>query len=120
MIFVSLDPFLGTGTTQAAAAAACRNSIGIEKDAALFSVIGNGLKQIVEFANRYHEHRLGRHRVFVQSQIDANKPLKHRNRYYDFPVMTSQETDLYFHHLKNSIELDDDRIAVNYTGKPGR
>ena len=33
--YIILDPFLGTGTTQAAAAAVCCNSIGVEKDASL-------------------------------------------------------------------------------------
>jgi DNA modification methylase len=115
---VILDPFLGTGTTQTAAAAACRNSIGIEMDASLLPAIGKWSQYIVDFATQYHERRLARHVAFVNSRVNAHKPLKHWNRYYDFQVMTSQETDLYIHDLQKTIDLGDNRIAVYYVGKP--
>ena len=115
---VILDPFLGTGTTQAAAAAACRNSIGIEMDASLLPAIGKWPHDIVVFANHYHDRRLARHMDFVNDRIAGNKSLKYRNRFYDFPVMTSQETDLHIHKLEKTIDLDDNRIEVHYAGKP--
>jgi len=111
---IVLDPFLGTGTTQAAAAAACRSSIGIEKDASFLPAVGNWLEHIVDFANRYHEDRLARHRTFVKNRIAAKKPLKHRNKQYDFPVMTSQERDLFFHDLQKIVDLGDNRYEVYY------
>jgi modification methylase len=112
-----LDPFLGTGTTQAAAAAACRNSIGIEKDASLLGDVHQWMEQIVEFANQYHGHRLARHTEFVDQRIKARKPLKHHNQAYDFPVMTAQETDLFLHDLQ-TVHFHDNRIVVQYTPKP--
>lgn len=115
---IILDPFLGTGTTQAAAAAACRSSIGIETEASLLPVIRQWPNHIVDFANQYHERRLAGHVEFVNDRIAADKPLKYRNRFYDFPVMTSQETDLYFHDLKKIIDFDDHRVEVSYAGKP--
>jgi modification methylase len=111
---IVLDPFLGTGTTQAAAAAACRGSIGIETDASLLTVIRQWPNHIVDFANRYHERRLARHMDFVNDRIAGNKPLKHKNRYYGFPVMTSQETDLYIHELKKIITVKDNSAEVHY------
>jgi len=113
-----LDPFLGTGTTQAAAAAACRNSIGVEQDALLLSEIRHWPKHIVDIANQYHRHRLARHANFVAHRVDTNKPLKHWNRHYDFPVMTAQETDLYIHTLQKAMDLDDNKVEVHYIGEP--
>jgi DNA modification methylase len=115
---VILDPFLGTGTTQAAAAAACRNSIGVEMEATLLPVIRQWPNHIVDAANQYHARRLARHTAFVNSRIEAHKSLKHWNRNYDFQVMTSQETDLYIHDLQKTIDLEDNRIEVHYAGKP--
>jgi len=112
---IILDPFLGNGTTRAAAAAACRNSIGIEKDASLLPTIRKWLEHIVDFANQYHERRLARHTDFVTQRKGANKPIKHWNRHYDFPVVTSQETDLYIHALQKTIDLDENKTAVHYS-----
>jgi len=113
---IILDPFLGTGTTQAAAAATCRNSIGIEKEVSLLGDIHQWMGQIVDFANQFHGYRLARHREFVNQRIKAHKPLKHYNRHYDFPVMTAQETDLFFRDLQ-MIHVDDNKITVHYAGQ---
>jgi DNA modification methylase len=114
---VILDPFLGTGTTQMAAAAACRNSIGVEMDASLVTVIEKWPQDIVDFANPYHERRLARHMDFVNDRLAGNKPLKYRNRYYGFPVMTSQETDLYIHKLEKSLRIEEESVQVHYLSR---
>jgi len=114
---IVLDPFLGTGTTQAAAAAACRSSIGIEKDASFIPAVGKWLEHIVDFANRYHQDRLARHITFVKNRIAAKKPLKHLNRHYAFPVITSQERDLFFHDLQKIVDLYDNKLEVHYAEK---
>ncbi|MBW2323715.1 MAG: site-specific DNA-methyltransferase, partial [Deltaproteobacteria bacterium] len=49
-----LDPFLGTGTTMAAAMASCRNSIGFEIDSNFKDAIQLITHDIVEFSNRYN------------------------------------------------------------------
>ena len=114
---IVLDPFLGTGTTQAAAAAACRNSIGIEKEVSLLADIHQWMGQIVDFANQYHTHRLARHMAFADHWIKTHQALKHHNRHYDFPVMTAQETDLFLYELQKT-HTHDNQIGVYYTAKP--
>ena len=42
----------------------------------------------------YQLARLERHREFVSSWEASHGPLKYRNRWYGFPVMTAQEEDL--------------------------
>ena len=43
--------------------------------------------------------------------------VKHFNEHYDFPVMTNQETNLYFNFL-NSIKATDNQIVVGYSTVP--
>ena len=89
-----LDPFVGTGTAVLAAMAAGRNSVGVELDAALLPAIHDNIMEIIPLANQRINQRLAAHAAFVQDRIDQNKPLKHRNRHYGFPVVSSQEKEL--------------------------
>ena len=76
-----LDPFAGTGTVMAAAMAACRNSVGVEIDAALMPAIRESIAMIVPYANQRIEQRLAAHLSFVQDRMERNKPLKYINQY---------------------------------------
>ncbi|RLB88506.1 MAG: site-specific DNA-methyltransferase [Deltaproteobacteria bacterium] len=91
-----LDPFLGTGTTMAAAMAANRNSVGYELDASL----GPGISAMAETVNvtaaQVIRQRLIRHIDFVLERMKTRGPLKHSNRHYGFPVITAQERGLLF------------------------
>jgi len=89
-----LDPFAGTGTTLLAAAAAGRNSIGVEVSGGLLSAVDATMAATVEAGQRLISTRLTRHRAFVADRLTANKVLKHTNGPHGFPVMTGQETDL--------------------------
>jgi DNA modification methylase len=89
-----LDPFLGTGTTLFAAAAAGRNSLGYELDEAFQPLIRQGCDQVVELGRRRIEERFNVHQEFVRQRQAAGKPIKHTNRVYGFPVITRQETEL--------------------------
>ncbi|MBI4604596.1 MAG: site-specific DNA-methyltransferase [Planctomycetes bacterium] len=89
-----LDPFLGTGTTSAAAAASARSSVGLDMDPALLAAAERALLFAPALARRRVEERLEAHRRFVEEREAAGKPLKHRNRPYGFPVVTGQEVDL--------------------------
>ena len=91
-----LDPFLGTGTTTAAAIASARSSIGFEIERGLEEPICNTIETAVPLGVAYAQRRLGTHLDFVQSREEAGRPCRHLNGPYGFPVVTAQETDLQF------------------------
>jgi DNA modification methylase len=89
-----LDPFLGTGTTTAAAIAAGRNSVGIEIDhrfdATIRETVGHGAEAGAERQRR----RVRDHLDFARLRAETEKPLGYRNEPHGFPVMTRQEQHL--------------------------
>jgi DNA modification methylase len=90
-----LDPFLGTGTTTAAAIGSGRNSVGIERDPALAQAIGTTIDSAPKVGVQRQRDRLAAHTEFVaMTETNGTRRFKHRNRFYDIPVMTSQETDI--------------------------
>lgn len=115
---VILDPFLGTGTTTAAAMASARNSIGIEIDERFQSTINSIIWGILQFSNNYIHNRVGSHFEFVKKRIQNSKPLKYMNKYYNCPVMTSQEKNIFLNTLKNVEVLEDNSFDVIYSSEP--
>jgi DNA modification methylase len=109
-----LDPFLGTGTTTIAAMAAGRNSVGYEIDYNLKEEIYNRFDNIVSISNDRIKRRLRKHREFVQNRLGRGKEIKHMNRFYDFPVVTKQETDLYLNELEKINKLDSHSYEITY------
>lgn len=107
-----LDPFLGTGTTALAAMASCRNSIGIEYNKDFNDIIIDSLKNNIPFINGYITNRLQEHLKFV-SQHDTNK-LKHKNKYYDCPVKSQHETELYFNKVEKILRFPHLLFKVHY------
>ena len=91
---VVLDPFLGTGTTTAAAMASGRNSIGYEIDPALEIVIDRLKDVIVASSKQFIRERLARHVEFVVQRLKTKGRFKYLNQHYGFPVMTAQEKEL--------------------------
>ena len=91
-----LDPFLGTGTTTAAAIASGRSSVGFEIEDMLERPIRNAIETAVPLGREYAQRRLAAHLDLVQSRENAGRPCRHVNRHYGFAVVTSQETDLQF------------------------
>ena len=89
-----LDPFLGTGTTAAAAIASGRSSIGFEIEPGLEQPIRNTIETAAPLGSEYAQRRLEAHLDFVHSREEAGRPCRHVNRYYGFPVVTGQEVDL--------------------------
>ncbi|WP_419663765.1 MthZ:modification methylase [Desulfosarcina variabilis str. Montpellier] len=109
-----LDPFLGTGTTLFAAAAAARNSIGYELDKAFRSAILEGIDLSIDQARNRIKDRLDDHRQFVRDRQAAGKAIKHTNQVYGFPVVTRQESELMLP-LPTAIgDPTADRIQVEY------
>ena len=91
-----LDPFLGTGTTSAAAAASGRDSVGFEIEPGLEQPILTTIESAVPLGSAYAKQRLQAHLAFVESREEAGRPCRHVNRCYGVPVVTGQETDLQF------------------------
>ncbi len=89
-----LDPFLGTGTTTLAAAAAGRSSIGYEIDPALGRLEGRFDAAVLEAMQAQVRARLERHASFVRDREARQGPLKYRNRHHGFGVVTRQEQQL--------------------------
>ena len=115
---VILDPFLGTGTTTAAAMTSGRNSIGVEIDESFQQVICPIVHHIVGFSNDYLHDRLRRHAAFVESRLQNSKPLKYTNKHYDCPVVTSQEQFIFLNGLKEVHTCQDNIFEVVYSTKP--
>ena len=91
---VVLDPFLGAGTTLAAAAAAGRNGVGVERDAAMIPIAAETLRQSVPPAVARVRRRLADHAAFVATRTAKGGEFKHRNEGLGLPVITGQETAL--------------------------
>lgn len=115
---VVLDPFLGTGTTTAAAMTSGRNSIGVEIDKSFQDAICPIAHQIVDFSNGYLHDRLRRHFAFVEDRIQNSGALKYTNTHYGCPVVTSQEQFILLNGLKGVHEHRDNSFEVVYSTQP--
>ena len=89
-----LDPFLGTGTTAAAAMRNGRNSIGIERTKELETDIENRLAECLSSSKTALENRIDKHTRFIESRIAMGKIPKHHNDSLETPVITKQEREL--------------------------
>jgi DNA modification methylase len=115
---VVVDPFLGTGTTMAAAMAIARNSIGFEIDPGFRDQILSTGDTIVEAANNRINQRIGNHLDFVDRRSNEKYQFKHVNAHYGFPVMTRQEVDLYFNPIERVKRINDLTMEATYTLTP--
>lgn len=113
-----LDPFLGIGTTMAAAMTGGRNSIGFEIDPTLKETIQSAPESIFDFSNAYIHNRIERHILFSAKWIGENGPMKYVNKHYGFPVMTAQEKELLFNALANIKATGDNEFEVLYSDEP--
>jgi hypothetical protein len=114
-----LDPFLGTGTTLKAAAAAARNSIGFEIEPDFAENIFHRIREIVGFANERVRSRIDSHVDFIRQCRDTGRTLKHLNRRYNFPVVTRQETELFLNLLADVRVHEKDGFEVSYADAAG-
>ena len=115
---VLLDPFLGTGTTIAAAMTSGRNSIGVEIDKSFQGAICSIVCDIVDFSNDYLHNRLITHFEFVKSRAQNSGQLKYTNKYYGFPVVTGQEQHILLNDLKEIRVRGDNIFEAIYSTKP--
>ncbi len=121
---VVLDPFLGTGTTIAAAMTSGRNSIGVEIDESFQHAISPIARHIVNFSNDYLHDRLIRHFEFVKNRLQKSGPLKYMNKHYECPVVTSQEQSILLNELEeaqehsNHVPANEQVFEVRYSESP--
>ncbi len=109
-----LDPFLGTGTTMTAAAAAGRSSIGVELDPRFEPLIDENMRTVTVYSSERARDRLRAHMAFIEETPARMGALKHTNLCYNFPVVTSQETEL---ELLEAVEITraaDNEYEVSY------
>jgi DNA modification methylase len=113
-----LDPFMGTGTTMAAAMAAGRDSIGVEREPGFLETIRRRTDGIVSFSNERIRERLAAHEAFIRERYEAKGGFKYPNRHYGFPVVTSQEASLLLNNLKKAKPLSESSFEVTYQDTP--
>jgi len=109
-----LDPFLGTGTTMLAAAAAGRNSKGYEIDEQLKTAIEGAMNTVTAYSCGKAEQRLQNHLSFVEEYSARKGRPAHTNTTYGFPVVTSQETDLELYEACDISRPDVSEYTVDY------
>jgi modification methylase len=115
---VVLDPFLGTGTTMAAAIASARNCIGFEIEKGFIDTIGNLINTIIPQANKRIEDRLASHVDFISNRFKEKGPFKHKNRFYGFPVVTKQETALLLNNITSAKKISEAQFQISYDTSP--
>jgi DNA modification methylase len=113
-----LDPFLGTGTTLTAAAAAGRNGIGFEIDPGFRPAVFAAAPALAQAANERIRRRLADHVDFLEQCRQTGRALKHINRPYGFPVVTRQETELVLNPVVSVARCDPDAVEVRYDDAP--
>ena len=115
-----LDPFLGTGTTLNAAAAAGRNSIGYEIEPGFRRDISSKARGMISPAGQRIRARIDDHLAFVNRCRETGRELKHLNRNYHFPVVTGQETELLLDLPEAVSPAEPDGFHVSYSEDPCR
>ena len=89
-----LDPFMGTGSTHAAAKVLGRNSVGFEIDPSLKETIATTVESSVAWGKVRQQARLDNHAEFVKQREASGKEIKHFNENHQMKVMSSQEKEL--------------------------
>lgn len=108
-----LDPFVGTGTTQLAAACAGRHSVGVERDSTLADSIHARIREAPKLGR--NTARLAAHRQFVADRLAAGKTLAHHNLPHDVPVITGQERELRLYEAREAW-VAGEGVQVGYGG----
>ena len=115
---IVVDPFLGTGTTMAAAMATGRNCIGFEIDPGFQDQILSIADTIIETSNNRTNQRIRDHLDFIDRRSNEKYKFKHVNKHYDFAVMTRQEVELFCNPLDSVERIDEHTMEVTYTVAP--
>lgn len=114
---VVLDPFLGTGTTMMAAMIGGRSSVGYELDSKFKELIISKMGEIPKLSRMYVQSRLENHLNFVENKIGENSPLKYVNKFYNIPVYTKQEKNLWIPYVKSITQIDNSTFSARHSDK---
>lgn len=109
-----VDPFAGTGTTSAAAAALARNSVGYEIDPSICRVALDRVKTARQELNARNRKRLADHISFVADRQAKGKELGHVSDVYGFPIVTRQEREMRLHEVNSIGEERPGTLRVTY------
>jgi DNA modification methylase len=109
-----LDPFLGTGTTLAAAIAAARNGIGVETDTGMSEIIERVIEDGLVSGKARVRDRLRGHVHFVRSRQASGAEMRYLSKEYDFPVMSSQEEEIVFYEPLRLTRTDPGRLRAEH------
>ena len=109
-----LDPFIGTGTTTAAAISSCRNSIGIDISSGLKKTIQDSALSSIKIGRRKIFDRLQQHKEFMRVRSDSGKKIKYLNRNHNVPTVTAQETDIMMFAPKSINRISNSDFEVDY------
>ncbi|MCF2136337.1 MAG: site-specific DNA-methyltransferase [Candidatus Thorarchaeota archaeon] len=111
-----LDPFAGTGTTLLASILTARNSIGIEIDPALMTVIDNRIRTAPSLASTLIQQRIQDHIAYVneREQSRDKTQMKYMNKILNCPVMTKQEIEMRLYRPVTISKTGDSEYAVQY------
>jgi DNA modification methylase len=112
---IVLDPFLGTGTTTAAAICSCRSSIGYELEDDFARLIHERIREAVLRSKEVVNGRLFMHRKFIQERASSGKEVRYRSKRYGFPVVTEQETDILLPVAEDYEKVEDGTFRVRYS-----
>ena len=91
---VILDPFMGTGTTAAAALSAGRHSTGVDLENGMDRLWHDTCKTAVSIGQSRASDRLEQQRDVIEARLAQSKVPRHHNEFYDVAVVTGQEREL--------------------------
>ncbi|MHA1610781.1 MAG: DNA-methyltransferase [Promethearchaeota archaeon] len=109
-----LDPFLGTGTTSAAALLTGRSSVGYEMDPAFGEIIFQKFDDMLQTAPLLSKNRIETHRLFIEDRIKKSKIPKYFNESMQVPVITKQERDMHLLNLTDVKILGSGKFCGEY------
>lgn len=108
-----LDPFTGLGTTNLAAIACNRNSIGIDIDNDISRLAIDNIKNNIDVLNSIIDRRILNHKNFIKSLPEDKRKRCYTNMPHGFLVKTKQETAIKIDRIKK-YSLDGNVITCEY------
>lgn len=108
-----LDPFAGIGTTGIACMAAKRNSICVEINPAIASLMYDTMLSARDSLNQVIENRLSSHVHFIESLPAELQGKCYENQPHEFPVKTRQEINTQIDRIA-TITIDGDAVICTY------